>query len=790
MDNIKYIANTTKPNYSYKQTMQNNNVTLEVTPVVNGITLNLAGTTISCNWLRSDGSLVTIAGSAISIINGNVLVKLPQDCTSTPGEVNFELVIVQADEQTSTFPLSLYVNKSVYQGIVKSESYATVVQDINKANASASQTLGQMNQAKEEINDMIESGGVVKASTYKTDKNTLDSTIDKIQDNINSTNANIGTKADVIYVDSKTQGASLAYKESYDTLTLLQAAYPTGDVFNHTVLADGFIYTYTNSKWTSTNIQANGSGIADGSVDYNKISPYAIELINRNGYSENMYFEGGAIDPNGKLMDNPARMRSKMLFFKAGTVFSVINFGYQINLSIYGLDKTFVSMSGYVNSYTLGIDCYVVVVIKNSAGTTLTSIPNNTLSISGDKFKSIYDSINAIKTTLNLSSPTIDYWEQGSINSDGGEAVNTARLRSSYIYLAAGTTIKMSNNYYISADYYGNNKVFVTQITYAPFIKVLQAGYYRFVVKKIDNSTITTISSNDYTIIPGSLIKKEVNKTGNYIHLSFDDVTFCIQNLITNKYTFTSIFNEPFFAKLKYFHDAYGAKFSLYCYGTTLSGLDGTFKQEFIKNSDWLKFGLHSWSNDTYTNTTAEQAKSDWDAFINSVYTVAGGLNSIDRVPRFHTFAGNLVSLQAMHDTDCGALGFLSADDDRLSYYLNSDQSNYLHTHDKFYDTANKLMFYSTDMRLDWFVTGFTSDHNYNTPIKNNPYDELVYRYNQPNMANCYSSLVIFTHEWQAYSGTYTINPTMFDMVEQVCQFANDYGYIFDYPQHRISGTY
>jgi len=90
------------------------------------------------------------------------------------------------------------------------------------------------------------------------------------------------TKAEL----SDVQQASLAYKESYATLIELQTAYPTGDGYNHTVLADGLIYTYANASWTSTGLQANGTGIADKSISLEKID-FAI---------------------NGKNLFNPAKI--------------------------------------------------------------------------------------------------------------------------------------------------------------------------------------------------------------------------------------------------------------------------------------------------------------------------------------------------------------------------------------------------------------------------------------------------------------------------------------------------
>lgn len=77
------------------------------------------------------------------------------------------------------------------------------------------------------------------------------------------------------------QQISLSYKESYDTLALLQTAYPTGDVYNHTVKADGMIYTYAQDSWKSTGIQANGTGIADGTVTGAKIADDGLEYIYR-----------------------------------------------------------------------------------------------------------------------------------------------------------------------------------------------------------------------------------------------------------------------------------------------------------------------------------------------------------------------------------------------------------------------------------------------------------------------------------------------------------------------------
>ncbi|WP_373711774.1 hypothetical protein [Jeotgalibaca porci] len=106
-------------------------------------------------------------------------------------------------------------------------------------------------------------------------------------------------KADVDYVNQKVQAANLAYKESYLTLTELQNKYPAGDNYNHVVLSDGMIYTYANSTWTNTNIQANGTGIAPNSIDAGKVTFLSGLNLFKGDYSHLFLF-------NGALTESPS----------------------------------------------------------------------------------------------------------------------------------------------------------------------------------------------------------------------------------------------------------------------------------------------------------------------------------------------------------------------------------------------------------------------------------------------------------------------------------------------------
>lgn len=273
-----------------------------------------------------------------------------------------------------------------------------------------------------------------------------------------------------------------------------------------------------------------------------------------------------------------------------------------------------------------------------------------------------------------------------------------------------------------------------------------------------------------------------------FIHMSFDDVTYCLQNLKNNKTTFTSIFDDVFLAKLKELHEKYSAKFSLYVYQNAFNQLDDTYLNDFNANSDWLKIGFHA-TNETanLVNETYDNANSNYVSFLSKCLEVAGTIKIIDMMPRLHYFGGSEAALNGMRDTK-GFIGCLTADDDRDTIYLTEEEQEYLRNYDNLVDNKNNLAFYSTDMRLDWFNGSFSSDYNYDEPVKDNPYDELVYRMNTTAKTNMYQSIIVFTHEWQCYNSSYELIDTFIDYVEQVCKFANDNKIPFDYPMYHVSG--
>ena len=268
----------------------------------------------------------------------------------------------------------------------------------------------------------------------------------------------------------------------------------------------------------------------------------------------------------------------------------------------------------------------------------------------------------------------------------------------------------------------------------------------------------------------------------SFMHISFDDVTTCFNNLKNNGYT--SLYEEPFFNWLKTLHDNYGAKFSLYAYNDSLTSLPNTYAEEFLQAKDWLKIGLHATnSSSNFGSSTYEQGKTAWNTFVDNVTRITGTYLSVDRMPRLHTFAGSEEALKGMRDANYGAIGFLSADDARNSYYFEDEITTYLYSNDHITDYKNGLTFVATDLRTDWFA-GTSASNEYREPTKDNVYDELVERYTNVEYANSISSYILFGHEWQFYNGT-TLTETGKKYFEDACKFANEYNINFDYSQNK-----
>lgn len=166
-------------------------------------------------------------------------------------------------------------------------------------------------------------------------------------------------KADLSYVNSslefkaektELQQVSLAYKESYATLTALQTAYPTGNAYNHSVLSDGMIYTWNGSAWVSTQIQANGTGIADKSLTPKKLDRFYLpSVIGKNLFDKSVALKDKGIQvANGTVVDIEGYYVSDFVAVAPGTNYFLKYSGWS---AFYDVNKVYISGGAY-NGFT------------------------------------------------------------------------------------------------------------------------------------------------------------------------------------------------------------------------------------------------------------------------------------------------------------------------------------------------------------------------------------------------------------------------------------------------------
>ena len=293
-------------------------------------------------------------------------------------------------------------------------------------------------------------------------------------------------------------------------------------------------------------------------------------------------------------------------------------------------------------------------------------------------------------------------------------------------------------------------------------------GYYCFIIEDTNNTTQTSPDALFSLIIYKSTkpetfaqeINRKINtldhdiKTAKFAHLSFDDVQYCFLDLQTNENTYTSIFDNDFFAMLKELHEKYGTVVSLYMFitnsGTGIAGYPTKFSAEFAKNADWLKFGLHH-------------------TFTGNIVNIAGTADAIDRCPRLGNFKGNSASMVAMRDADAGIVGLLSAYDNRDSYYLSSADSAYVFSHGRLYDTANRLTFFRSLYAIEAL-----------DPTTILPALLTLAGTNGSDYA------ILMMHEYGVYGSDYQIVTSMKNRLEYACNWAKENGYVWDFPMNRI----
>lgn len=288
-------------------------------------------------------------------------------------------------------------------------------------------------------------------------------------------------------------------------------------------------------------------------------------------------------------------------------------------------------------------------------------------------------------------------------------------------------------------------------------------------VLSVNTPKLYSVSSTPTLLDTRHLTGIERKNSNKFFHFSLDDFKDAIADIVTNANTYNSIFDNSTFAKLREWHLKFGITVSLYVQ-RTMSDIPAKFKNDFIYNKDWMKFGYHG-NGESWKTATYENGKKWWNDFVNGIMTSIGHYDIIDRVPRNDYFKGTLESCRGERDANCGCLGFLGCDDwsynkeaRETNYYLSDEQSTYLDARDRYYDSETQLCIFKTDFRLEQIQQRWS-----NVKV-------CLNYYNSAGGAMQAFDMIVFSHEWNFMQFA--------SDAETIFAWALDKGYRFDFPMN------
>lgn len=203
--------------------------------------------------------------------------------------------------------------------------------------------------------------------------------------------------------------------------------------------------------------------------------------------------------------------------------------------------------------------------------------------------------------------------------------------------------------------------------------------------------------------------------------ISSDDNIRFLMELTDGSYA--SIFEHPYLSVYKKAHDLYGAKVHLNLFYEldergrerfspplpyfNLSMMSDRYKEEFIKNSDWLKLAFHSLSEfpaRPYENASAEKIREDYLAVCREIERFAGK-ECISDTTTVHYGSGNVECVKALGELGIRSLtGYFTLAESgrpRVSYYVSPELVEHISHRDFFVDSTTDMIFARIDTVLN-----------------------------------------------------------------------------------------
>ena len=158
-------------NYLVDVVNQGDKVTLVCEFFSNGVYLDISNKNLQIDYLKADGTTVSIAGMKYISKSGNsATIKLPTECTNIIGENIAQMVVSSNDESIASFPIKIKVKKSVFEDSKNGDGIATVLNEFHKATSNAADVI---NNVENLAHNLATKEEVKKVDDVKMDKSAV-----------------------------------------------------------------------------------------------------------------------------------------------------------------------------------------------------------------------------------------------------------------------------------------------------------------------------------------------------------------------------------------------------------------------------------------------------------------------------------------------------------------------------------------------------------------------------------------------------------------------------------------
>ncbi len=307
-------------------------------------------------------------------------------------------------------------------------------------------------------------------------------------------------------------------------------------------------------------------------------------------------------------------------------------------------------------------------------------------------------------------------------------------------------------------------------------------GIYKAELPILAYRTNLVLSDTESGEVYDKVVVLKLSNPTEGVRFSVDDNILFLKDINDNRDKYSSIFDNEYLSVYKEAHDRYGTKFQLNIHYETdyykgfsahsgdfsLDMMTDKFKEEWQKNSDWLRLSMHSRTvmpDEPYKTTDMRRISDDAKAIYRETERFAGAETLCRENTTIHWGECTLGGMRALKNLGLkGAYGYFDLQDNGVplvSYFYPAELVRHIHERDFWYDTEEDLLFGKIDLVLNLY-----------------PHSEIIPRLREicknPHIAGF---LELMIHEEYFYPDYAAHIKEFREMVLDACRFAKEHGY-------------